>query len=184
MTNTDKVRFIEIPRPLQGNGVRYGAAVGAILRELEDSFYEYDAQHSPHVEIRARLERVACSELSDLQLFKRAFQHSCTRATLMMVNGEPVGVCMTSRWSKDQATFWNFCVSSKYRGKGYGKLLMQHNIDLHSKLGYRSMNLYVHGANTKAYAMYEEFGFKPLQVEMHLTLEKPHVQRDAEAAAR
>lgn len=183
MTNTDKVRYIEIPRPLAGNGVRYGAAVGAILRELENSFYEYDAQHSPHVEIRARLERVACTELSDLQLFKRAFLHSCTRATLMLVNGKPVGVCMVSRWSKDQVTFWNFCVSAQHRGKGYGRLLMQRTIDLHSKLGYRSMNLYVSPANPNAQSMYEEFGFKPLQVEMHLTLEKPHVQRDAEAAA-
>lgn len=171
-----KIRFIEIPNPNKGNGLRYGAAVGKILRELESNFYSYDAMHSPFIENQAHAELTASNKLTSKQLFRRAFLHKVTRATLMTLNGIPIGVCMNSRWSKNQVSFWNFCITAEYRGKGYGKKLMQHSIDMHRKLGYKSMNLYVHAGNPNAQAMYEEFGFKPLQVEMHLTLEQPNVQ--------
>ncbi len=93
------------------------------------------------------------------------------RATLLLVNGEPAAFVMNQRATKTFVSFWHFIVAQPFRRNGYGKLLLQHSIEMHRKLGYTELCLNVHANNPHAFAMYSAAGFEPKMVTMSLKLQ-------------
>ena len=81
-------------------------------------------------------------------------------------NGLPVGCCgiyPTTGLEKGCAELVKFYLSADERGKGTGKLLMQHSINSARKMGYESLYIESLPHFSRALGMYEALGFKALE---------------------
>lgn len=160
-----KIRFIEIPNPNKGNGLRYGQQALQFVNDVRRELHELDKQmwamfgHD-----------VKGCEPKVFNTLDGVWDSRKCRATLMLVDGNPVAFVMTMR-DRKYVAFWNFIVSQKSRSLGYGQRLMQHSIDTHRKLGFTEMSLNVAGNNPVAYAMYVEAGFQIKSTTMSLKLQ-------------
>ena len=80
---------------------------------------------------------------------------------IMELKGKPIGTIM--EWNNDgETTLINFYVDEKYRGNGYGRILLEHVID-NMKNDYCVLSVYKE--NKKSVDFYYKFGFKYLQEE-------------------
>jgi len=59
-----------------------------------------------------------------------------------------------------QAHILSIAVLEKYRGKGFGRMILKHFLNSIIKLGYNNVKLEVNVSNLKAIKLYEEFGFR------------------------
>lgn len=160
-----KLRFIEIPNHSKGNGLRYGEAALKFVNDLRLDQHELSMQvwkEYGHDVTGAKANQV--STLSEV------WDSPKCRATMLLVNKVPAAFVMTKR-SGTYVAFWNFIVAQPFRHHGYGRMLMQHSIDRHRKLGFTEMSLNVLAANTRALDMYYESGFKPINMTMSLKLQ-------------
>jgi ribosomal protein S18 acetylase RimI-like enzyme len=158
-----KIRFVEIPRPAKGNGLRYGQAALDLINAL-------------HTELHARDMKLWTEYGHDID--QKAVQHTTlagtwegatTRATLMLVNNVPVALAMTRR-DKKYVSLWNFIVAQPFRCKGYGKMLLTYINDKYQKRGCTEVSLNVHYSNPVALAMYRDAGFTDKYITMSLKL--------------
>lgn len=171
-----KIRFVAIIHPEKGNAKRYGAPVGLMLGKLADELVDL------YNEVNERLGTPLMkgfdpspdewkSPESYIPMAWSVEESKKTRLTLMLVDNEPVGLVMNTRYPKSKyASFWNFYVKPEWRGKGYGSKLMAYSIEQHRKLGYKEMGLTVHTNNPRAEAMYKKFGFGSKTMEMFVAL--------------
>ncbi|SNR16819.1 GNAT family N-acetyltransferase [Tenacibaculum jejuense] len=84
-------------------------------------------------------------------------------------NGEAVGCCgiyPTDGLDEGVCELVKFYISNSVRGKGIGKELMLKSIDSARTLGYTNIYLESLPHFSKAIAMYEESGFKTLDVQL------------------
>ncbi|MGX9708635.1 ribosomal protein S18-alanine N-acetyltransferase [Laceyella tengchongensis] len=78
--------------------------------------------------------------------------------TVVCVDGEIVGYC--GFWLiLDEAHITNVAIHPDYRGRGLGKRLLLHVMQLARELGATSMTLEVRVSNHVAQALYEQLGF-------------------------
>lgn len=172
----EKIRFVAIIHPEKGNAKRYGPIVGLMLGKLSDELIGL------YNETNARLGTPVMkgfdpppeewkSPESYIPMVWPEEDGKQTRLTLMLVNGEPVGLVMNTRYPRTKyASFWNFYVKPEWRSKGYGSKLMEYSMAQHRKLGYTEMGLTVHTNNPRAEAMYRKFGFGSKTMEMFAAL--------------
>lgn len=156
-----KLRFIEVPHPKKGNGLRYKDQLVTMLNgllaehHLLDSKtwaeYGHDAAENPP-------RSVTCLS----QEWRKGYH-----ATLLHVDGKPAAFSMTLR-DGTYAAFWNFFVAKEFRKQGYGKAMMQHAIERARKQGCTELCLNVHAENEIALAMYRAAGFTPKMHTMSL----------------
>ena len=160
-------RFIEIPNPNKGNGLRYGQQALQFVNDVHSELHELDRQmcqmfgHKIHDNFKPKV----------FKTLAEVWDSPKCRATLMLVNGKPVGLVMNMRHPPTYVAFYSFIVDKKSRSLGYGQSLMQHSIDMHRKLGYTEMCLNVAGNNPVAYAMYKEAGFQTKMTTLSLKLQ-------------
>lgn len=161
-----KIRYIEIPHHDRGNGLRYGKTalemINAVRTELHALDVDLWKQYGHDVE---GIGPSLYASLADVWNPPRC------RATLMLVDGESAAFVMNQRPTPTFVSFWHFIVAQPFRRNGYGKLLMQHSIEMHRKLGFTEMSLNVHANNPHAFAMYHAAGFEPKMVTMSLKLQ-------------
>ena len=160
-----KIRYIEIPNPRKGNGLRYGQAALDMINAIRVELHALDVklwEHYGH-DVRG-------VEPKQFKSLAEVWESPKCRATLMLVNEVPAAFVMNERATVTYVSFWNFIVAQPFRRNGYGKQFMQHSIEMHRKLGYTEMCLNVHANNPAAYAMYCEAGFTPKATTLSLKL--------------
>ena len=59
-----------------------------------------------------------------------------------------------------QAHILSLAVLEIYRGKGYGRMILEHFLGSIRRLGYNNVKLEVNVSKSKAIKLYEEFGFR------------------------
>lgn len=162
-----KIRFIEIPNPNKGNGLRYGQQAVQFVNDVSRELHELDIKmcHLFGHKIHDNFKPKVISKLEEV------WDSPKCRATLMLVNGKAVAFVMTLRDTPTYVAFWNFIVDKKSRSMGYGQRLLQHSVDMHRKLGFTEMCLNVQGNNPVAYAMYVEAGFQTKTTTLSLKLQ-------------
>jgi len=149
-----KLRFIEVPNPLKGNGLRYKDVLVNFVNDTRTELHELDLRtwrEYGHDVGDLKAETIKC--LSDVWS-KNA------HATLLCVDGKPAAFAMTAIDEKFVA-FWNFIVAKEFRTEGYGKALLTHLIERGRKRGCTELCLNVHAYNDVALNMYRAAGFKP-----------------------
>ena len=69
--------------------------------------------------------------------------------------------------TKDDCWLGWFCINDKYRGKGFGKRLLEYSIDLAQEINKKYLHIYTYDIkkHKRAISMYEEYGFKEYNVE-------------------
>jgi ribosomal-protein-alanine N-acetyltransferase len=78
--------------------------------------------------------------------------------TVLTVNGQVAGYC--GFWLiLDEAHITNIAVHPEFRGKGYGKRLLQYVMERARRLGALKMTLEVRVSNHVAQSLYEKMGF-------------------------
>lgn len=160
-----EIRFIEIPNPNKGNGVRYGDAALQLLNEAVTELHDLDvAAWKRYGHDVGKLKPALFKSLSG------AMDKKTYRATLILVCGKPVGIAMTMR-DKNYVAFWNFIITKEYRRQGYGRRLLQHCADMYRKRGCTEFSLVVHGDNTAANMLYLSAGFKIRSTTLSLKLQ-------------
>ena len=168
-----KIRFVAILDPEKGNGLRYGAVASRMLFDLNNELLGYQNQFNAAQGIALIDVSTEPEEGSTVHL--RASwdksRYALYRLTLMLVDGEPVGVLMNTRHPKSKyVSFWNFYVKPEFRGKGYGTQLMEYTMEQHRALGFKEMGLTVHTYNPRAEAFYRRYGFAANTKEMFVAL--------------
>lgn len=76
----------------------------------------------------------------------------------------------------DEVHITKFTVAAPFRGRGYGRLLMEHLIELGLQLGGTTVRLEVRESNTPARKLYEDLGFEVTGIR------KDYYSRSREAA--
>lgn len=75
-------------------------------------------------------------------------------------NGRLAGMLLCSRVAPDVAHITQLCVSPSQRGRGLGRMLLNHAIENLRRSGTTSISLTVTESNSPAVRLYEEFGFE------------------------
>lgn len=149
-----KLRFIEVPNPLKGNGLRYKDVLVNFVNTARDEHHQLELRTwSEYGHDVGDLKADHISSLSEI--WDKNYH-----ATLLYVDDKPTAFAMTMRDGK-YAAFWNFIVAKEFRTEGYGKALMAHVIDRYRKRGCTEFCLNVHADNEVALNMYRAAGFKP-----------------------
>ncbi len=93
--------------------------------------------------------------------FEKEFENKHSRKFVLEEEGKIIGFVIL--WViKDEATVMTFAIDKKYRGKGYGKLLLREAI---KSLGNRvnKVLLDVRKSNIRAINLYKDMGFKVIR---------------------
>lgn len=149
-----KLRFIEVPSPSRGNGLRYEDVLVKFINDVRTELHELDLRTW-----REYGHDVGDIKAETIHCLSKAWSKNA-HATLLCVDGKPAAFAMTSIDGKFVA-FWNFMVAKEFRSQGYGKALMDHLIERSRKRGCTELCLNVHAYNEVALNMYREAGFKP-----------------------
>jgi len=92
------------------------------------------------------------------EAFEKEFKNSFSEKFVLEVDGKIAGYVVL--WViRDEATVMTFAVSKEYRGKGYGKLLLNESLKK-LKGRVRKVLLDVRKSNLKAIRLYKNLGFK------------------------
>lgn len=160
-----KIRYIEIPNPRKGNGLRYGQAALDLINAVRTELHALDMQLWEKFghDVKGVPPKLFASLVE-------AWEPPRCHATLMLVNNVPAAFVMNQRATKTYVSFWNFIVAQPFRRNGYGKMLMQHSVEMHRKLGYTEMCLNAHANNPQALALYYDAGFEPRLLTLSLKL--------------
>jgi len=76
-------------------------------------------------------------------------------------SGELAGMVLCSRVDATVAHITQLCVAQQYRGRGLGRLLLDHSARILLNAGFDAITLTVTEGNAPAVRLYERFGFTP-----------------------
>ncbi len=79
----------------------------------------------------------------------------------------------------DEAHTFNLCVHPSWQGQGFGRLLLQHTLDLSRSLGAETAFLEVRSSNTAARQLYITMGFNEIGVRKNYYPLRQHQREDA-----
>lgn len=83
------------------------------------------------------------------------------RCRILEIDGEIRGYSLVSAGA-GEAHILNICVHSSLRGKGFGRLLLQEQLDALSEMDVEMVLLEVRPSNTSAIGLYDAMGFNEL----------------------
>lgn len=149
-----KLRFIEVPHPKKGNGIRYKDVLVKFVNDMRTELHELDLRtwrEYGHDVGELKAEHISCLS----EIWGKSYH-----ATMLYVDDKPAAFAMTMHDGK-YAAFWNFIVLPEFRKQGYGKALLTHVTERYRNRGCSELCLNVHGDNKVALDMYRAAGFKP-----------------------
>lgn len=121
------------------------AAGAALISEYRKEFYE-----------------ILCLQNIDQELeeLPQRYSASNSRFFLLYEQENVVACAILKRFSGDAVELKRMFLKSEVRGKGYGKLLLEHCIQNAKELGYRRILLDTEPVMASAIRLYEKFGFQ------------------------
>lgn len=117
------------------------------------------------------------SESEKARLTTQFIVHANVMAFLLYSGGEIAGgsVCFKSFSTFNTDNIINIhdlCVIDKFRGKGFGRALTEHIVQIGREQLCSRITLEVQVKNGIAQSLYKKFGFEDLEPDMHLWLKK------------